>query len=150
MRINLSDLLKKVGNVQELEFSKSFDFKPDIDLVKEVNFKGRFLNSGHGVILEGALRTKILTFCSRCLKEINQEIKINLRETFSKEKLVENESFRIDSQNYIEPDELIRQNILVNLPFQPLCSKKCPGIELKKEKKKIDPRFEELRKLKKS
>lgn len=128
----------------------------------------RFERRGEGVMASGTFSTIVGLTCSRCSEPFalpvhdefqvfftrpsssreDEEVELS-REELDVEFLVED---RIDVLN------LIRENILLNLPVQPLCREECRGLcsrcgaNLNEglcgcQKDRIDPRLELLRKL---
>lgn len=114
------------------------------------------------VFIKGIVIGEIELQCSRCLKDYNMPIKTLFEITYhpveelNKEELVELKKDEMDVDFYreglIETEDIIRDQILLNIPMKPLCSENCKGLcpncgkDLNEfacgcEKKEIDPRF---------
>ncbi len=121
------------------------------------------------VSVTGELKANLCLECSRCLKEFSHTLISSFRVDYmplkeiGKEKEYELKSDDLDISFYkgdrIDLTELIKEQILLSLPMQPLCSTDCKGLcprcrkAIKEgpcncEVKEIDPRFEVLKKLK--
>lgn len=125
---------------------------------------------GDLLLIDGQVTASVTLHCSRCLKVFQSERMIDLR--FSARNLSGEqgspEMTLLDTQpdeimlleNELNLGELIVQEILLDLPLQPLCRGDCPGLcprcgRLKgskecrcEEEKTIDPRWQKLISLK--
>jgi len=164
VKIDISEVLKAVGNEMKLEEAEKISFpQDDLILSKPVKFKMRLINAGRTVLLRGNIKTAAKLNCCRCLKDFEWPVSVDIEEEFARKnhksdkKNVKNKTgeielekedfiFEIGDDNSIDLAETIRQNLLTVLPIKPLCSKNCKGIggEAKKEKK-LDPRLAKLK-----
>ena len=141
MKIDLTELLQKVGNEADIEQSVQASFpEDDLNLTKPVKINLHLVNTGESVLLTGKAATEIELECSRCLKSFKQPVSLEIEEEYakapfmpqnSKEMELKPEDFvsQIDADNTIDLTELIRQDLLLTLPAQPLCSANCEGIK---------------------
>jgi uncharacterized protein len=171
MKIDVTDLLKSFGAEIKLDRNETLSFPPAgdadkedrLDLTSPVNVKLKLTNTGRSVLVSGTLKTTVRMTCCRCLKNFDLPVAIKIDEEYSKRQapprakkageeieLKEKDFvFEIGEDNIIDLDEAIRQNIIVNLPIKPICSKSCKLPEIVKEKKKdIDPRLAKLAEIK--
>ena len=83
-----------------------------------------------GVLVTGTASAELAGECARCLEPIHDEIDVRFQELFV-----------YDGQDYSEDDEvstleddlldlepLLRDAVVLALPFQPLCEDDCPGL----------------------
>ena len=164
MKIDISELLKNVGNELNIEEEASLNFKDDgLLLSGPVAIKISLINAGETVLLKGRISTRSRLSCCRCLKEFDFPIDIEIEEEYSK-KTVSNRRvstnnevelkeedfiFPISEDNKIDLTEGIRQNIFTSLPIKPLCNKTCKGLNGKVQKKRsADPRLSNLKEIK--
>jgi uncharacterized protein len=141
MKINLTELLKKVGNEADLEEVDKVSFPADgLSLIRPIKLSLHLVNTGASVLLMGRVETEAEMECSRCLKNFELPLAIDLEEEFTKSPPVpkrkkeielEPEDFAssINEDNTIDLTELVRQNLLLALPIKVLCSPDCRGIE---------------------
>ncbi len=168
MKIDLRSLRDEV-NYLELEESPS----PSGGLKLEaegaefscpVKLNLKLLKSGKNYIGKGEIETKISLECSRCLKKFTQILKSEIRFLLKEEKdqlVLESD----DRENQVQPgsffrlDDLVRESLILALPFKPLCAEDCKGLcpvcgidlnlsTCKCKKDLIDPRWEKLKDLK--
>ena len=160
MRLNITDLLREVGNTQTISESVRMEFPLDeLDLIGEVELNLELMNTGELVLVEGEVKGVTRLPCSRCGKIFKTPLVATVEEEYrrhppvvtdetEKELMDEDFIFSIAEDNMIDLSELVRQNLILSFPTKPLCSWDCPGADvLRPEEKKGDPRFDVLRKL---
>ena len=129
----------------------------------------RVLKAETIVTVSGDVNVTLGLECSRCIKEFSYPLSSSFRVDYmplkemGKDKEYELKGADLDISFYkedrIDLTELIKEQILISLPMQPLCSPDCKGLcpkcgkdlkvgPCKCEIKEIDPRFEILKKLK--
>ncbi|MDO5673159.1 MAG: YceD family protein [Actinomycetaceae bacterium] len=92
---------------------------------------------GDGVLIH--LRTSVptTTQCGRCLDPVTDEIDIDLQEVFFSPELrqaaldegdEDAEDMRVIEQESVDLSELLRDNLVLSMPFQPLCDPECLGL----------------------
>ncbi|MFC1568126.1 DUF177 domain-containing protein [Candidatus Margulisiibacteriota bacterium] len=141
MKIDLTELLQKVGNEADIEQEDKVSFPDDdLNLTQPVKIDLHLVNTGPSVLLLGTAETEAELECSRCLKKYLVPLKIELEEEFSqaplvpkkgKESELKAEDFvsPIGKDNTIDLTELIRQDLLLALPIKTLCEPDCKGIK---------------------
>lgn len=126
----------------------------------------RLSKSGPDVVVRGSLRAQVTVPCGRCLEQavirIQEELGAlavpasSLRASANGEDDLASE--QADTMPYdgetLVLDDLVRDELLLNLPMIPLCSEGCPGISPRSNEPPaedaIDPRLRPLLRLKKS
>ena len=144
IRIDLTPLLASVGRTLKIDEEETVSYPEDnLILTFPVKVSGEFLNTGETVLFSGKVMTTVRLNCGHCLRDFDCPLEINFEEEYSRKrkhninksgevKLTEKDFvFAIEPDNTIDLSEVIRQNILTELPIQPLCDKLCP--EPKKE-----------------
>ena len=141
MKIDLTEVLQKVGNEVDVEETDKISFPDDdLNLSKPVKVKLHMVNTGDSVYLTGDAETEAELECSRCLKKYKVPLAIDLEEEFSKEPFIpkSNGSTELRPEDFVSPiekdntidlTELIRQDLLLSLPIKTLCSPDCKGIK---------------------
>jgi uncharacterized protein len=95
-------------------------------------------NTGRLLVLRGRATAAVRLECSRCCEPVMVRVEVPLSEEFSARSGAEGaQEPTIDVEeperaafqdNILDLTELVRQNILIQLPIQPLCNEDCAGI----------------------
>lgn len=169
--LNLGKVRNVLGASQNYQFSvDSFDFKSkewQLDGPMEAAFT--ITNEGKDLLLEGVVKGKVKSHCDRCLKPVVHSVEVKITEhlLYQKDAVLfshlavgelEELYYLYDSDDF-SADDLVRENILAELPLKVLCSENCQGLCLKCGQNlnegqcqcsddEIDPRLAILAKLK--
>jgi uncharacterized protein len=124
----------------------------------------RASKSGHDVVVNGTLEAELTVPCARCLEPFALPIKAELAVLYApaaKLKAPDNakgeyefepeeaDTLPFDGETVVL-DDLVKDELLLEIPMIPLCSEGCPGMgtppgaEGKVEEKAIDPRLAPL------
>jgi uncharacterized protein len=125
-------LLMGPGEVREFEFSETLtDPDRDLPLRGPVTGYTRLTRTSEGILAHTEYRAELTLECARCLEEADIEVEGDFDEEFlpstdirtgmALELHVPDDQPLIDEHHEIVLDELLRQNILTNLPLRPLC-----------------------------
>ena len=119
--------------------------------------------------VEGEISADVNIECSRCLQLIEKSLKFPFNASYiAPENLTEAKEVELNESDlevapfdgqHIDVKELVREQILLNLPIQVFCSEDCKGlcpqcganrnlIDCNCEEKEIDPRWAALKNLK--
>ena len=139
MKIDLTELLRRVGNEADIEEEEKINFPEDgLTLIRPVKVKLHLVNTGNSVQVDGALATEAELECARCLKRFKAPLVAKVTEGYSRnppkpggkkgeeiELREEDYIYPIENDNTIDLGETIRQNLLLALPIKPLCRPDC-------------------------
>ncbi|MBB1510847.1 YceD family protein [Tessaracoccus sp. MC1756] len=108
-----------------------------------------------GILVTGTATVQLHGQCARCLDDIEDEASFDMQELFfyPGREVDEDESVVVDET--IDLDETLRDAVVLELPFTPLCSEDCLGLcpdcgfnrnddPAHSHGEKIDPRWENL------
>jgi len=156
----------------EIEFD--FTSQPDLEeesarITKPVRAVGRLRKGIAQTDVEGRISGEVEAECTRCLQSLTHRLDVPLKATFiteenyTSEKEAELRSDDLDVSIYdgekIDLTDLVREQILLDLPTQILCKEDCKGlcqkcganlneVNCNCEENKTDPRWAALGKLK--
>jgi uncharacterized protein len=112
-----------------------------------------------GVLVTGTATVQVRGECVRCLGEVSDELEVDIQELFvyPGSDATEDEASRLEG-DLIDLEPLLRDGVVLDLPFQPLCREDCQGLcavcganlNLDPEhshQAPLDPRWEKLRRL---
>ena len=143
--------------------------QPNARLIDNVKTVGELTKGIAQIDVEGVISAKAEIECTRCLEPFEKDLEIPFKasfvapEHFSEEKEAELNEADLDVSIYeddkIDLSELVREQIILNLPEQFFCSEDCKGlcdkcganrnlIDCKCIEKEIDPRWAALKNLK--
>lgn len=128
--------IQKIIDEEKVEVNETLDFSkvemPAI-VVEPVKAKLIFENLGNrGILLRGEIQAKLRLTCVVCLDEFDEELKIEVNETYIPQTYVENrkEERPIEelseftyTGNFLDTFEIVRDNILEFIPPYPKCPK---------------------------
>ena len=154
-----------------IELDLKDDIKSDVvSIVSPVKSVMRLVKIEDEVMVKGALTADVELQCSRCLNHFPTRISSQVDVVYHPVKeIVKSEQHELKSaeldtvfysNDLIETDDLLREQLILNLPMKPLCSQDCKGFCPKCgadlniagcgcETKETDSRFEVLKQLKK-
>jgi uncharacterized protein len=137
MHINISDL-KTLGSSIEVPVWIKPDTYPDLPLLGPIKGKIRLFFRGDKYVVNAELEVLVELECRRCLSKFSQKLEINFQEYYeqglpqSQEGEVELQEEELNTFFFtgetIDLSDSIRENILVSLPWNPLCSESCRGL----------------------
>lgn len=138
MLINLTELFAREG--KERTYTPDLEMRafqaPDgvYDLAEaEPVFLHAVSTGNHTLVLDGSVKFSLLIPCSRCLKPVKVPFVLTLERTIDGNQTDEDRVKDLDEQSYLQGycldvDQLVRDELLLNLPMKVLCDEDCKGI----------------------
>ena len=134
-------LLLGPGSVREFDFREPFpDPANELHLRGPISGHARLTRTSEGILAHSDYHARVIVECARCLEEAIARVDGELDEEFLPTTDVrtglplnlpngaEDDQPLIDEHHEINLNEILRQNILMGLPLQPLCEAACPGL----------------------
>ena len=84
-----------------------------------------------GVLVTGTAQASLAGECARCLEPLTDEISVDLQELYVYEDHAlpgEDDEFSTLQGDLVDLEPLLRDAVVLALPFQPLCEDDCPGL----------------------
>lgn len=83
-----------------------------------------------GILVSGRVRGGWVLRCARCLTEFEGSFEVDLSELFVSEPDPDPDAdeYLLDPDALLDPDQLLRDAIGVEMPFSPLCRADCQGL----------------------
>ena len=108
-----------------------------------------------GILAVGRVEGALALRCARCLREFERGFSVDLHELFVPFPHEDSDEYPMDPEGFIDPDQMVRDVIGVELPFAPVCRSDCRGLcarcggdlnlgECTCEEPEIDPRWDGL------
>src|SRR5215471_21170737 len=134
-------LLLGPGSVREFDFREPLpDPANELHLRGPISGHARLTRTSEGILAHSDYHARVVVECARCLEETIARVDGELDEEFLPTTDVrtgapvqlpmgtEDDQPLIDEHHEIDLNEILRQNILMALPLQPLCEAACPGL----------------------
>jgi uncharacterized protein len=98
-----------------------------------IEFELRLEAVMEGVLVTGEAKADLVGECARCLEEIRDEVVADFQELFVYEERdtaahAEDEDVSRLEGDLLDLEPLLRDAVVLMLPFQPLCQDDCPGL----------------------
>ncbi|MEV5002482.1 YceD family protein [Nocardioides sp. LML1-1-1.1] len=87
-----------------------------------------------GVLVTGTAKAVLEGECARCLEEISEDIAVTFQELFVYDDIRDSAEAEEDDEvsmlqdDLVDLEPLLRDAVVLALPFQPLCQDDCPGL----------------------
>lgn len=127
MFIELESIFNNVGSVRTIDYS----FVPDdTDIIwGPVKVESKIENRAGIVTFSGKTDFIISADCDRCAEKFNREMTVDFEHILVSEvQNEENDEYILVEGMKLDVDSLLREDILLSLPTQLLCSPDCKGL----------------------
>lgn len=147
--LDLNDALQHPGRKIAVDISTDLPESDDVDLADSVEGFLEAYSTGNSLVIEGEFKTRCNMDCARCGGPLEQEVNFQVTEDFAVEgvpsmysqddfaRVVDEEGEPLFHENSLIVESLIRQNLILNLPVQPLCTYgwegDCPEAKVRQE-----------------
>ena len=139
MQYNVAQLLKApIGSTKQVTILEHQAALDDLPLAGPIEGEVQLLRTDAGILVRGDVSTEIRLECSRCLAPTLRFVVARLEEEFStaqeaaKRRQEDDEPddpvLLIDEHNTLDLSDLVRQQLLLELPDHPLCRADCAGM----------------------
>jgi uncharacterized protein len=129
--ISVHDLINKPGTMREKQLDVVIDepmanFAIGIPAGSIIEIDARFESVHEGILVTGDAFATASGECSRCLDPIDSSVEVEFQELFAYSGTSEDD-FVVENES-IDLDQVIRDAVVLSLPFQPVCSAGCKGL----------------------
>ena len=138
--LDISEIARTLGMRYTHHFSFPAGREGDMETVTPTVGSVTLTNAGAALLLTGKVATHLRMECGRCLTPTDQPVEVELDEHF--DLIASNNAFNqevvqaqdedspaaVITSNVLNLADLLRQNLVLAAPLQPLCSEDCPGI----------------------
>ena len=160
--VPIHDLINRPGTMRDVALAVQLDeplgnYAIAVPANSEIALRVRLESVHEGIYVTGEIDTSAAGECSRCLDPVNQVVEVDFQELFAYSGTSEDDFTVQDDQ--IDLEQVVRDAIVLSLPFQPVCSEDCLGLCVQCGEKildqtqhaheaQIDARWSALKKLK--
>jgi len=132
--IDTHELSRRAGSQREVTFTAPAPEDLGIDVIgvpegDPIQFDLRLESVVEGVLVTGTARGRLVGECARCLVDIEDEFLADVQElyVYPESDAEPDEASRMEG-DLIDLEPVLRDQVVLALPFQPLCSDDCPGL----------------------
>ncbi|MCM8823761.1 MAG: DUF177 domain-containing protein [Candidatus Omnitrophica bacterium] len=119
MRIEQVAITSTPIHLEEDIEAKEWDLDSfDIKFIKNIHLNFEFVRVGKEIVVKGKAITRRIITCSRCLEEKEEKVSYNIILSYNSSSI----------GDYLEIDNDVREEILLNFPMKVLCHNDCKGI----------------------
>jgi len=119
VKININQIPAEGLTLEEDESASILDLETEtIKFPQALRIKARLFKITNIVSADVILSTALRTICSRCLNEIEIDFQKSLKLNYQVSK----------SEQVVDLNPEIREEIIVDYPLKPLCSQNCKGL----------------------
>lgn len=101
----------------------------------------RFDGLHDGILVAGNVQTTATSECVRCLDPLEIPVQVDFQELFAYSP-TEDFDYTVH-ENHVNCEPVVRDAVVLSLPFQPLCDEGCWGLDPETGKKLTGPRAEQ-------
>lgn len=157
--IDVRDLVGRPGASKVEQVSGTLaDLETELAVVAEdAPIRGELVLESltEGILASGRLQGSFRLRCARCLRGFERGFSVDLHELFVPFPHEDSDEYPLDPEGFLEPEQMVRDVIGVELPFAPVCRPDCRGLcsrcggdlnlgECACTEPRIDPRWEGL------
>jgi uncharacterized protein len=130
--VDVRDLINRPGTMHErhLDIVAPDDLGAGLVAVKAgstLSTELRLEAMHEGILVSIEVYARALGECGRCLKAIDLPVRVQFAELFG---YPQEEAFEFEiSDDHVDLESLIRDAVVLSLPFQPVCRRDCPGLD---------------------
>jgi len=131
--LDLNDVLQHPGRKLEVDISTELSQEEDLDLVKPLDGYLEAVSTGNILLLTGQFSTRLVLECARCSEPLEIDLVFPIEEQFPVEgvpssynsqdyaRVTADEPHPLFEGNNLIVEALLRQQLLIEIPLQPLC-----------------------------
>jgi uncharacterized protein len=130
--IDVRDLINRPGTMREqsLDIAVPEDLGEGLVAVKAgsiMEAELRLESMHEGILASVDVSARALGVCGRCLIDIDLPVQVEFQELFAYSL---DEAFEFEvHDDHVDLEPLIRDAVVLSLPFQPVCRPDCPGLD---------------------
>ncbi|WP_460944656.1 YceD family protein [Okibacterium endophyticum] len=130
--VSVRDLVRRPGEMREHEYTvpSPATLGEGLVAVKEgtpIHEDVRFESVHEGILVTAEIETTAEGQCGRCLTEMTLPVEVEFQELFA---YPSDESSEHEVRgDHVDLEPLVRDAVVLSLPFQPVCRPDCPGLD---------------------
>jgi uncharacterized protein len=140
--IEVFDLMHRPGEQRERELDIAAPEKLGEGIIAvpagdNIHIDLRLESLGDGILVSAEIETTAIGECGRCLEPIEQDLEVEFQELFA---YSVDEAFDYEvHDDHVDLEPLVREAVVLALPFQPVCRPDCAGLDPETGEKLAEP-----------
>jgi uncharacterized protein len=130
--LDVRDLIAHAGSSREATLRGTIDALATelVTVPEEVPVEAALLVESivEGILVSGGLTGTWRLRCARCLTEFDGTFDIGVHELFVPHPEEDDYDYPLDPEGLLDPNQMVRDAIGVEMPFSPLCRSDCRGL----------------------
>ncbi len=130
--IDVRDLLDQPGSAREVRVRGTLEdigtevasIPPDSPVEADLLMESVV----EGILVTGRLGGRMQLRCARCLRDFEAPLVVEVSEMFVRAPDPEGDDYPLSPEGFLEPEQMVRDTIGLELPFSPLHSPGCKGL----------------------
>lgn len=144
--VNVFDVSHRIGEEREVRLDETLAERwgegvAFVDHGQTVSIDLRLEGLHDGILVSADVDTTAVAECVRCLEPVTIPIQVEFQELFAYSPTEELE-FSVHD-NHVNCEQLVRDAVVLALPFQPLCAVDCLGLDPETGEKLTEPRSQD-------
>lgn len=131
--LDLNEALQHPGKKISVEIETDLGKDTDVELLQPITGSLDAVSTGNLLLVEGAFKCSVVVDCARCGGPLEVPVEFSVEEQFPVEgvaacygmndyaRVVPDEPFPLFQENALMVDSLLRQDLVIAMPMQPLC-----------------------------
>jgi uncharacterized protein len=132
--LDLNDVLQHPGRKLSVDIETAFEGASDFELTRPLTGYLEAISTGNLLLLTGEFKAGVIAGCARCNEPLEVDVQFELDEQFPVEGVpssysaqdfarvaADEEPYQLFEGNSLMVEALLRQDLIVAIPVQPLC-----------------------------
>ena len=129
--LQVHDLIHKAGSLRRIELNFPAPEALDnaiaaVPTGSQIEIDGRLESVHEGILVTANVQAEAKTECSRCLEPLELDVDVEFQELFAYS--LTDEDDLVITDDSIDLEQVVRDAVVLSLPFQPICSSDCEGL----------------------
>ena len=129
--IPVHDLMHKAGSLRRIDITFPVPESLDnsiaaVETGAQITIDGRLESVHEGILVTANVSGEAVTECSRCLDPLKLKVDVEFQELFAYS--LTDEDDLVIADETIDLEQVVRDAVVLSLPFQPICSNDCQGL----------------------
>ena len=129
--LRVRDIVNKPGQARSFDVTAGAPAELGVRLIRipegdPLRISGLMESVHEGILVSGEASGRAIGECGRCLDPVEEDVEVEFQELFA---YASDEAFDFFVQDdSVDLEQVVRDAVVLALPFQPVCREDCPGL----------------------